>query len=463
MKYFGMFKFSSLVAAVMLLVSPVQQKVYAAKCPCDIYADGGTPCAAAHSMVRALYSSYSGPLYQVRRISDQKTKDIYPLTPGGAANTAPQDSFLTGTSGRISILYDQSANHNDLKSHYTGYWGPADTEAVATDASIKLNGHKVYGLLTYGGFSPNSGVGYRNNATKGMPTGNASEGMYMVCDAKRYNQWCCFDYGNAETNAIDDGPATMECIYYGSSTQFEKCGGSGPWICNDMENGMTCGAELSDTSNHSIDVKNINYLTTIVKGGAHPGQKDTNFHAIKAGDAQKGRLELHYAGHRPTKAGGSGADYYPLKLQGAIILGTGGDNSHSGIGTFFEGAMVTGCPTDATEDSLQANIVAAGFGSTVTSTRSNPIDAVRPTMFKVNYNPSTGSAVIRYAMQDARPVSMNIIDQRGRLIAVIVNGVMPAGRHAAVWNAKSVPAGVYVCRVAIDGRKGWAGKIVIGK
>ena len=30
--------------------------------PCDIYAAGGTPCVAAHSMTRALYSAYAGPV-----------------------------------------------------------------------------------------------------------------------------------------------------------------------------------------------------------------------------------------------------------------------------------------------------------------------------------------------------------------------------------------------------------------
>ena len=36
---------------------------------------------------------------------------------------------------------------------------------------------------------------------------------------------------------------------------------------------------------------------------------------------------------------------------------------------------------------------------------------------------------------------MNIVDQRGRQIAVIVNGVIGAGRHEAVWDAKRIPAG----------------------
>ena len=46
--------------------------------PCDIYAAAGTPCVAAHSTVRALYSAYSGVLYQVRRSSDGTSFSIKP-------------------------------------------------------------------------------------------------------------------------------------------------------------------------------------------------------------------------------------------------------------------------------------------------------------------------------------------------------------------------------------------------
>jgi len=49
--------------------------------PCDIYALAGTPCVAAHSTTRALYASYDGPLYQVRRLSDGRVKDIGVVSP----------------------------------------------------------------------------------------------------------------------------------------------------------------------------------------------------------------------------------------------------------------------------------------------------------------------------------------------------------------------------------------------
>jgi hypothetical protein len=41
-----------------------------------------------------------------------------------------------------------------------------------------------------------------------------------------------------------------------------------------------------------------------------------------------------------------------MKKEGAIILGTGGDNSHTGEGTFFEGCMTSGNPSDEIDDAV---------------------------------------------------------------------------------------------------------------
>src|ERR1043166_8000333 len=91
------------------------------KGPCDIYGDAGDTCVAAHSTTRALYASYSGPLYQVLRQSDGKTLDIGVVQPaaspvpdaGGYAKAAAQDAFCANTYCWISIIYDQSSKHND--------------------------------------------------------------------------------------------------------------------------------------------------------------------------------------------------------------------------------------------------------------------------------------------------------------------------------------------------------------
>ena len=77
---------------------------------------------------------------------------------------------------------------------------------------------------------------------------------------------------------------------------------------------------------------------------------------LKGGNAQSGMLTSMYDGARPS--GG----YNPMKKQGAIILGIGGDNSNGAQGNFFEGVMTMGNAPDASDDAVQANIVAAGYG-----------------------------------------------------------------------------------------------------
>jgi hypothetical protein len=91
MRITGSHKWFFILSAVVLSLTVGRVQVNAAPCPCDIYAAGGTPCVAAHSTVRALYSSYNGYLYQIRR-ADSKTKDIGLLTSGGLATARPAPS-----------------------------------------------------------------------------------------------------------------------------------------------------------------------------------------------------------------------------------------------------------------------------------------------------------------------------------------------------------------------------------
>merc|ERR1719263_496535 len=53
--------------------------------------------------------------------------------------------------------------------------------------------------------------------------------------------------------------------------------------------------------------------------------------------------------------------YQPMSKKGAIILGTGGDNSNSAMGKFYEGIMVSGTTDDATDEAVQANIVGVRY------------------------------------------------------------------------------------------------------
>jgi hypothetical protein len=60
--------------------------------------------------------------------------------------------------------------------------------------------------------------------------------------------------------------------------------------------------------------------------------------------------------------------YQPMRKKGAIILATGGDNSNSAMGNFYEGFMATGVASEATAEAIQANIVAVEYsGFTIPS------------------------------------------------------------------------------------------------
>jgi hypothetical protein len=171
--------------------------------------------------------------------------------------------------------------------------------------------------------------------------------MYAIFDGTHYNGGCCFDYGNAERNSRDNGNGTMEAIYFGNIRVWGYGAGNGPWIMADLENGLFSGVNTRYNANDPTI--NYRYLTAIIKG-------EPNHWAIRGGNAQSGGLSTFYNGVRPNASG-----YNPMKKEGAIILGTGGDNSKGAVGTFYEGVMTSGYPSDATENSVQANISAAGY------------------------------------------------------------------------------------------------------
>jgi hypothetical protein len=330
------------LAAVTLAGGAATPSSAATSGPCDIYAAAGTPCVAAHSTTRALYAAYDGPLYQVKRASDGTTTSVYPLATGGYANAATQDSFCADTYCSITELYDQSGNGNNLTDAPAGgAAGGPDILANAAGAPTTVGGHKVYGV----DISP--GMGYRDDSTKNIATGDAAEGEYAVLDGTHYDNGCCFDYGNAETNNNDDGAGTMEAIYFGNETAWGTGSGSGPWIMADMENGLFSGAS---TGNHSADSSISDRFTTAMIEGK------SNQWAILGGNADSGSLSTFFSGARPS-------GYNPMHKQGAIILGIGGDNSDSSAGTFYEGVMTSGYPSSSTEAAVQANIVSVGYAN----------------------------------------------------------------------------------------------------
>ncbi len=312
---------------------------------------------AAHSTTRALYASYNGPLYQVRRLSDNAVKNIGVVRPrglpvpdaGGYADAAAQDAFCANTTCVITKIYDQSPNHNDLTQAPRGaFSGPAmggfDNLPIADLAPVTIGAHKVYGVFI------EPGMGLRNDHPAGTAVGDQPEGMYWVLDGHHFNDGCCFDYGNAEIDSRDDGNGTMETAYFGNATAWYHGNPPGPWIMTDQENNLVGCVNPGSTSKLCADLPDATsrFVTAVAKGEPHHW-------ASLGGDAQAGALSTMFDGPRVDSS------YDPMRKQGAIVLGNGGDNSNGAQGTFYEGVMTAGYPTDATDQQVQANVVAANY------------------------------------------------------------------------------------------------------
>jgi hypothetical protein len=197
-------------------------------------------------------------------------------------------------------------------------------------------------------------MGLRWNDAHGTAVDDQAEGQYWVINGHHYNNGCCFDYGNAETDSHDDGDGTMETAYYGSATNWYHGPAPGPWAMTDQENNLV-GCVNPDGSKNcpGLPIMTSRFVTAMAKGEPHHWTS-------LGGDSQKGDLQVMFDG---TRVQNNASSYDPMRKQGAILLGNGGDNSNGSQGTFYEGAMTAAgtFPSDATDQKVQANVVAAKY------------------------------------------------------------------------------------------------------
>ena len=411
---------------------------------CDIYASAGAPCVAAHSTTRALYATYNGPLYQILRQSDGKTLDIGVVEPaaspvpdrlpdlGGYADAAAQDRFCAGTYCWISIIYDQSPKHNDLtQAPRGGFSGPAlggfNNLPIADMAPISIMGHKVYGAFI------EPGMGLRQNDVKATAVDDQAEGQYWVVNGKHFNAGCCFDYGNAEIDSRDDDNGTMETLYFGNATPWFSGAGNGPWIMTDQENNLV-GCVNEDGSKGCPNLPSIpwRFVTAIGKGEPHHWTS-------LGGDAQKGALSVMFDGKRVNPT------YDPMRKQGAILLGNGGDNSVGSQGTFYEGAMTAAgtFPSDATDQLVQANIVAARYD--VAPLAVSSVQTFTPESSQevtVTFTNTTGAPVAGVSLSTAVPGKQwtSVVAGTTETSKTFAQQVAPGASVSATFKVTSGPA-----------------------
>jgi len=322
--------------------------------PCDIYAAATTPCGAAYSTVRALSKSYTGFLYQIRIGSSATNtgtggtlKDIG-MTDDGYVDAAAVDAACAGTICTIATLYDQSGNKNDLVRGSAGPKGNGtrsgenDYESIANTHPVMAGGHKVYGLYM------EQYQGYRtplNVKGKGISSGNTAQGIYELADGTHYGTQCCWDFGSVSPDP--SRYVTMNTLFFG--TGFWGTGApSGPWFMGDFEGGVWAGGSSSTPGANSM---NPSMKVAFAFGVLHT---PVGKYALRMADAATATdLITAYDGNIPSGKTWGNA--------GGIALGIGGDNSNNSFGTFYEGAMTNGSPTNATDLLILKNIQAVGY------------------------------------------------------------------------------------------------------
>lgn len=317
--------------------------------PCDIFAAANVKCAAAHSTVRALYASYSGKLYKIKRASDNTYQDIGLLEPGGVADSSVQDTFCANTKCTITRVYDQSGNGNFVEAETqdaedTSVRPQAGNNAMsaanAMQEALTVGGKKVYSL-----YMKQAQAYWRNGSKTGVPLGKDPQGVYMVTSGKHYGDGCCFNYGNGPLSRKVTACGTIDAVNFSSNKIWDYGTGTGPWVMADFECGLVAGGK----GNSKIPSMTQTYVTAIEK---NDGKTD---YVLRGGDATTGNLTTFLKTKLP----------FSQNKEGAVDLGSGGDccysNSTLSQGTFYEGAIIAGYPTDEVEDQVQANIVSAGY------------------------------------------------------------------------------------------------------
>jgi hypothetical protein len=92
------------------------------------------------------------------------------------------------------------------------------------------------------------------------------------------------------------------------------------------------------------------------------------------------------------------------------------------------------------------------FTEGVTATRRAPDEAVPSIRLAQNYpNPFSTATSIRFTVAETGPVRLDVFDALGRRVAVLADGIHPAGTHSVIFEAGHLSGGVYLYRL----QAGW--------
>lgn len=283
--------------------------------PCDILAQNGVTCVAAHSVTRLMVGSYTGPLFQLQRASDNTTANISAL-PNGLYNAATVASFCAGTNCYISEIYDQTGNSNHLPQ-----------TAVASMAPWML--YPTNGLPVV--WTSGNAAYYRNrSSTSNIPTGASAASGYYVRATDMFSS-CCGDYGRMESPF--GAPSTPGAMF---ANAWDN------WTGNTISGALGVGVDLEA----SVPTASLSTVPAVIFEMAKYAPS-TNTVVVSSWNALNG-ANIPALRTIPSAT--------PV-VESGLSLGEGGDGS-AASSEFFEGAVINGTVTDSANAALAANISA---------------------------------------------------------------------------------------------------------
>ena len=199
-------------------------------------------------------------------------------------------------------------------------------------------------------------MGYRRDNTSGVATGDEPESLYMVTSGTRFNDACCFDYGNAETHIGDDGAGTMEAISWTNGT----------WGMSHHGTGRGRGRRTSRTPVRLGHARRVTGAADRRRGirdrdGQGRPREPLGGQGGDASDAA-GRTRTRARDHARSRTSPLRTPQHNRCAQGDHPASTT-TTATARSGSFYEGAMTSGFSSNETDAAVHADISPrAGLG-----------------------------------------------------------------------------------------------------
>ncbi len=103
-------------------------------------------------------------------------------------------------------------------------------------------------------------------------------------------------------------------------------------------------------------------------------------------------------------------------------------------------------PQGGSLTSQQIQLIRTWINEGATETPSSLEDEERPVTMRLDQNfpnPFNPSTIVGFQLSATGQTSIKVYDLVGREVAVLVDGLMPAGEHTVTFNATALPSGIY--------------------